>query len=156
MGNTLAGDDGVGIVMLRALRERLGKRPGLAFAELAGDLYAVWDLLPSTSSMIFLDAVMGNPPGRLVVGHTGPRAFSASFHQTDVSTVMESLSHLYDGQMPAWEIWGITVDPPRNLGEGLSSPVAEAADRAVCRLCGLIAGGGLLVDGQAVPPLSAP
>ncbi|MFO7951083.1 MAG: hydrogenase maturation protease [Candidatus Fermentibacteraceae bacterium] len=153
VGNTLAGDDGVGIFMLQALRERLGPRPGLAYAEMAGDLYAVWDLLPDTASILFLDAVCGDHPGRLARGRTAPRAYSPSFHQSDVSSVMESLSRLREDPMPAWEIWGITIDPPEFLGQGLSPPVRRAAETAVEELCSLISGGRLVVDGYRVPAL---
>lgn len=154
MGNTLAGDDGVGVFMLQALRERLGPRPGLAYAELAGDLYAVWDLLPETSSILFLDAVCGDTPGRLVRGRTAPRAYSPSFHQSDVSTVMESLSRLREGPMPPWEIWGITIYPPEFLGQRLSPPVRRAAEAVVEELCDLIPGGCLVVYGHRVPALT--
>ena len=154
MGNTLAGDDGVGIFMLRALRKRLGCRPGLAYTGLAGDLYAVWDLLPETASILFLDAVCGDPPGTLLKGKTAPRAYSPSFHQSDVSSVMGSLSRLREGSMPAWEIWGVTIKPPEFLGQGLSPPVRRAAEAAVEELCDLIPGGRLVVDGHRVPALT--
>jgi hydrogenase maturation protease len=154
VGNTLAGDDGVGIWMLRALRSRLGERPGLACAEMAGDLYEVWDILARTASILFLDAVCGSPAGRLLRGKTAPRAYSPSFHQSDIPTVMESLSRLREGPMPAWEVWGVTIDPPEYLGEGLSPPVRRAAEKAVRELCGLLSEGRLVVDGHRVPAMA--
>ena len=154
MGNTLAGDDGAGVVLLEELRRRLGSRPGLDYAELAGDLYAIWDLLARTRAILFLDAVCGSPPGRLVIGKTAPRAFSASFHQSDVSTVMRSLATLREKGLPAWTIWGITIDPPQNLGEGLSSPVLRAVEESAERLFQQISQGTLEIAGYRIPALT--
>ena len=33
---------------------------------------------------------------------------------------------------PAWEVWGVTILPPSELGEGLNPEVAEGVER-LCR-----------------------
>jgi len=150
VGNTLAGDDGVGIFMLRELERRLSEKDGIVFFELEGDLYQIWDLLPGTDAFVFLDAVTGERPGLIRVGKTLPRAYAPSFHQSDLSAVVLSLEKLWDGPFPKWTIWGVSIAPPEELGEGLSAPVEAAAAEAVDRIAGLVRSEGLDVDGFTV------
>ncbi len=35
---------------------------------------------------------------------------------------------------PEWEVWGITIETPDELGEGLSPVIAEAADQLEARI----------------------
>ena len=147
IGNTLAGDDGVGPVMLSELQQLLGSTAGIGFHLIAGDLYALWDLLDEAAAMVILDAVAGDEPGVVFEGKPVPRGFAASFHQSDAATVMKKLEALHGGDFPCWTIWGVTITPPETLGEGLSGPVRAAADRAVARLLALLNGQGLPVGG---------
>jgi hydrogenase maturation protease len=147
VGNTLAGDDGVGIFMVRELEKRLRGRGSFRFAELEGDLYHIWDMLQDTSAFLFLDAVTGEKPGLLRKGKTLPRAYSPSFHQSDLSAVIASLEQLWDGEFPKWTLWGISIDPPAELGEGLTVEVRKAALAAVDEIEGLLGGSGLDIDG---------
>jgi len=150
VGNTLAGDDGVGIFMLRELKRLLPAQDNFVFAELEGDLYQVWDMLPGTDAFIFLDAVTGDRPGMVRVGKTLPRAYTPSFHQSDLSAVVLSLQKIWDGEFPKWTVWGVSIDPPEVLGEGLSHCVKAAADEAVKRITASVTGDGLEVDGFKV------
>lgn len=150
IGNTLAGDDGAGIVMLRKLQSRISNVPGVVFREIPGDLYEVWDLLPTTETMVFLDAVAGETAGELFQGKTLVRAFCPSFHQSDLCSVVESLAMIYDADFPQWTLWGVTIDPPLMLGEGLSRVVGLAVDKAVNEITGLLFGEGLPVGSNLV------
>lgn len=150
VGNTLAGDDGVGIHMVRELKGLLPSNDRFVFAELEGDLYEIWDMLPGTDAFIFLDAVAGEIPGIIKVGKTLPGSFNPSFHQSDLSTVLASLQKLWEGEFPLWTIWGISIAPPEILGEGLSEPVRAASIEAVKKLVELLNGEGLEVDGLKV------
>lgn len=145
LGNTLAGDDGAGIEMLRELKGRVGDAPGMAFKEIPGDMYEIWDILPGTESMVFLDAVTGEVPGVISVGKTLPRAYTPSFHQADLCSVVESLATVYDGEFPQWTLWGVTINPPQTLGEGLTRVVRSAVDQAVIEIEELLRGKGLPV-----------
>ncbi len=132
IGNTLAGDDGAGIRTLEMLETLLGdeRPPGVRLARIEGDLLDVTDLLDEADHIIFLDALAASPPGRLIRSACARRAFAPSFHQTDIGTLMARLEPLGLVKVfPTWEIWGIAIDPPAFLGEGLSPEVAEAADR---------------------------
>ncbi len=150
VGNTLVGDDGAGIFMLRELERRLANTRGVKFLEIPGDLYAVWDILPDTETILFLDAVAGEKPGIIKTGITMSRALSPSFHQADLCSVVDSLKAVYEGVFPQWTLWGVTVDFPRTLGEGLTQEVARAVEEAVFRLVALLEGDGLQVGSTKV------
>ncbi len=148
IGNTLAGDDGVGPVMLGMLKKALGGVEGVSFHLVAGDLYALWDLLPETRAMVILDAVTGNEPGTVYADQPLPRGFTPSFHQTDAATVMAKLERLFQGRFPQWTVWGVSIRMPENLGEGLSSPVQTGADLAVRAILNALEGEGLQVGDE--------
>lgn len=150
VGNTLAGDDGAGIFMVRELEKRLPVCDSFMFVELEGDLYHIWDLLPGTDAFLFLDAVKGDKPGLVRKGKTLPRAYTPSFHQSDLSAVILSLERLWDGKFPAWDLWGISINPPEELGEGLSPEVRQGTVKLVEELVGLLTGDGIDVDGLQV------
>jgi len=150
VGNTLAGDDGVGVVMLRDLQKIVGECPRFSFLEMSGDLYEVWDVLPSTDSMVFFDAVSGETSGQITEGKMLPRAYSPSFHQADLCSVVESLHKIYDDPFPQWTVWGVTIDPPETLGEGLSPAVSMAAGKAVDEIVGYLRGSGLRIGNLLV------
>lgn len=130
IGNTLAGDDGAGVVCVERLRERWGHNPEVLLRTLDGDLFAVADLIDRVDRLMLVDAVAvaeGAEPGAIIRGVRGTRALAPSLHQVDVATVMASLEALgYD--LPPWEIWGVTIEPPQELGEGLSPAVAASVD----------------------------
>lgn len=142
IGNELAGDDGVGPAVVRALAARWGDQPRVRLAVLDGDLLAVSELLEVAPRLVFVDAVAGEPPGELVQGGPGApvaRAFAPSLHQLDIGAVMASLEALgVAAPFPRWELWGVTVAPPRELRQGLSEPVASAVARLVTQLDRLI------------------
>jgi hydrogenase maturation protease len=133
IGNTLAGDDGAGVKAVELLRERLdGRSDGIVFALLEGDMLGVADMLHLARRFVFLDAVAGESPGRIVRSRSAPRAMAPSFHQADIGVIMERLRELeMIDPFPDWEIIGVTVDPPRMLGEGLSPVVAAGVEELV-------------------------
>ncbi len=150
VGNTLAGDDGAGIEAIRRLRKWWAAEPEVLFHSLEGDHFEIADLLDRAGRFIFIDAVAGEWPGTLVRIGNAPRAFAPSFHQTDIAAVMRTLEKLGTVEpFPAWEIWGITISPPAELGEGLSPEVEEGVQRLCRKLDRLIretVGKGLSAD----------
>jgi len=128
IGNTLAGDDGVGIEIVGWLREKWSAHPAVALEVLEGDLFAVADWLPAARRFIFVDAVDGETPGQNVILRDCPRGFASSFHQSDIGAVMRTLHALDVVQpFPEWEIWGVTIRPPGELRYGLSAEVRRGA-----------------------------
>jgi hydrogenase maturation protease len=138
IGNTLAGDDGVGIEVVQALEAGWAGEAaarGVEFHYLRGDLYAVADLLERADRFVFVDAVVAEPVGRIVAIDPAPAAPAPSLHQADIGTVVTSLRRLgVASPFPACEFWGVTIALPRTLGEGLSPAVAGAARALGTRL----------------------
>jgi len=133
IGNTLAGDDGAGVEVVRRLEKLVGSEEKVLLRVIEGDHFEVSDFLDRAERFIFVDAVAGEVPGELTHSKDAPRAFSPSFHQTDISAVMRYLEEIEVAKpFPQWEIQGITILPPEEIGEGLSPEV----DKAVETLCG--------------------
>jgi hydrogenase maturation protease len=148
IGNTLAGDDGAGIVALERLREHFADtadRYNLEFTTLDGDLYAMMEMLSPQRFLIFLDAIAGTQPGDLhrMTDSCTP-VTAASHHQLDIATVMQSLQRLnLCNPFPPWEIRGITITPPEWLSTNLSPMVDQAINQLVTLLIGEIENGTL-------------
>ncbi|HTP63996.1 MAG TPA: hydrogenase maturation protease [Geobacteraceae bacterium] len=139
VGNTLAGDDGAGVVAARRLQTLWADEPEVFFHVLEGDHFEVADLLDRANRFVFIDAVAGEWPGTLARMEESRRAFAPSFHQTDITAVMQTLEKLGTvDPFPAWEVWGVTILPPAELGEGLSPEVEEGVNRLCRRLDRLI------------------
>ncbi|MBI5014175.1 MAG: hydrogenase maturation protease [Deltaproteobacteria bacterium] len=130
IGNALVGDDGAGVAVLERLRERWGADPRVLLLALEGDLYEIADHLGRAARFLFADAVAGDVPGAIARCDRAPRAYAPSFHQTDTGSVLMALEALGTAEpFPPWEIWGVTVEPPREVRVGLSPPVAAAVER---------------------------
>jgi len=139
IGNTLAGDDGVGIEVIRRLKTTWDAEPCVFLHTLEGDHFEIADYLDKAERFIFVDAVAGERTGELVTMGDTRRAFAPSFHQNDIAAVMHSLAALgIIDPFPSWAIWGITIHPPSELGEGLSPQVEQAVEKLCRRLSGLI------------------
>jgi len=135
IGNTLAGDDGVGVEVVRRLQRLWGGRSDVLLEHLPGDLLAVTELLGRAERFLFVDALSGERPGAVEIRCAAPRAFSPSLHQTDIGAVMATLERLGTSDpFPEWEVWGVVVEPPRELREGLSPEVEVGARELVGRL----------------------
>ncbi len=136
VGNTLAGDDGAGVEAVRRLEALWSGEPDILFHTLEGDHFEIDELLNRAKRFIFVDAVAGEWPGTLVRMGETRRAFAPSFHQTDIAAVMHTLEALETvDPFPAWEVWGVTILPPEELGEGLS-PEVEKGVKRLCRRLG--------------------
>lgn len=142
--------------MIGRLRELLdGKVPGdVLLGTLEGDLLEVADMLDRAGRFVFVDAVAGAPPGRIEFSRRASRAFSPSFHQTDIGTLMTRLEELgIADPFPDWEVAGIAIAPPRTLGEGLTPEVASAVEEmARILLATVVPGAGTV--GARRPPAS--
>jgi hydrogenase maturation protease len=141
IGNTLAGDDGVGVLIAERLRERWQETKEVLVAILPGDLFSVADLLGTAEEFLFVDAVAGDNPGEIRILGSAGRAFAASLHQTDIGTVMAALKKLdMADPFPVWKVWGVTIETPEVLGEGLSPEIAAAADELERRIVEYVEG----------------
>lgn len=151
VGNTLAGDDGAGNTAAAMLRKKCRDNGEVAIHSLETDPLELWDLLPLSRRFIFLDAVAGRPTGRLVVmgRENSQRAYPASLHHMDLPTVIRHLAGLHGLKDLQWSIWGVTIEMPEKLGEGLSPEVSRAVDEMVSVLSGKIDRGDFSVEAPA-------
>lgn len=139
VGNTLAGDDGAGVEVVRRLKHLWAGEPDIFFHTLESDPFEIADLLERAGKFIFVDAFAATHPGELVRMGKNCSTLAPSLHQADIATVMHSLAALGTVEpFPSWELWGITILPPSELGEGLT-PEVEASVEILCgKLCRLI------------------
>jgi hydrogenase maturation protease len=132
VGNTIAGDDGAGVVVVRRLKQLWAGEPDIFFHTLEGDPFEIADLLDRAVKFIFVDALAAMRPGELVRMEKTCSVLAPSLHQADIATVMHSLATLGAADpFPSWELWGITILPPSELGDGLT-PEVEAAVEILC------------------------
>jgi len=147
-GNTLAGDDGAGNEVVSRLRGHYEGRRDILLYNLESDPLELWDILPRCGGFILIDAIAGIPSGRLVaVGReSAARAYPPSMHHMDMATLMASLCRLGGYHDLDWKIWGVTIEIPESLGQGLSPEVERSVDKLVSILRDRIDGGNLSVD----------
>jgi hydrogenase maturation protease len=140
IGNTIAGDDGAGIIVVRHLQKILCSREDIFFYELTGDLLEMAELLHRAERFIFIDALAGDNPGEIKTLHDkANRSFTSSFHQTDISSVMHALNALsLISPFPPWEVWGIVIDPPTEFRKELSPPVSLAIDKLIIQFIKMV------------------
>jgi hydrogenase maturation protease len=133
IGQAVAGDDGVGIAVIRKLRET-GVPADIEMIEAAEPSAMIPYLIDGADPIILVDAVVGaGAPGRLL--HLEPGASQLrkgkmlSTHGVGVIEAIELA-----GQLGAANsrivILGITIDRPARYGEALSPAVAAAVARA--------------------------
>lgn len=141
LGQAAAGDDGVALYVLERVRHLHRARPaGAVEFVLAPDPSRLVELLCHAGPVWIVDAVVGaGAPGKLreltpeMLSQEPPCSLSS--HGMDVRQAIDLCSTLYPGQRsPEIRIMAISIDPPRSYGEGLSAPVADAAERCVARL----------------------
>ncbi|HET6419790.1 MAG TPA: hydrogenase maturation protease [Geobacteraceae bacterium] len=129
IGNTIAGDDGAGVEVVLRLKKTWEGNPAVFLHVLEGDHFEIAGLLDQAERFIFVDAFEGETPGEIVRAAKLRRAFAPSFHQTDIASVMACLETLrVVDPFPEWEIRGVTIIPPKIIGEGLTPEVEAAVD----------------------------
>jgi hydrogenase maturation protease len=125
IGNPLAGDDAAGVEVVRRLQVKWSGQDQILFHILEGDLLEISEWLDRADRFLFVDAVAGQHPGTLRFAVEGGRAFAPSFHQTDIATAMRQFEALgLADPFPPWEVWGVVIDLPGEVREGLSPAVA--------------------------------
>lgn len=140
-GRETAGDDGVGIAVVRACREggpgpEAKANPGdVEFVAIAEPSQLI-PLLETPAPVVVVDAVFGPPPGTVLV--LEPEAFEAagasplSTHGMGVLEAIALARSLHGtAASPSIRIVGIGIARPQPYHHGLSPEVAAAVPRAV-------------------------
>ncbi|HZD17532.1 MAG TPA: hydrogenase maturation protease [Actinomycetota bacterium] len=136
LGNELAGDDAVGVLVARAAREELG---GLAdVVESAASGMALIEILAGYERAIVVDAIVTGrkPPGSIVemgLDEVG-RVVAPSLHHAglaELATVAERLGLRFPTRT---RVLAVEVLDPYTFGAPLSEPVARAVGTLVLRV----------------------
>ncbi len=133
LGNGMRGDDAVGLMAARRIRQELGDRVEVIEAEMAGvDLI---DLMKGASVAILIDAVRsGKAPGSVhrldaSVSPIGGQVFPRSSHAIGVSEAIE-LARAMDVLPTTVIVYGVEVGNTE-IGQPLSPPMGEALDQVL-------------------------
>lgn len=136
LGTDHRGDDGAGLEVVRALRERVG--PGVELLEGPADATALLDRWSDRDRVIVVDAVVsGRPPGTLHRFDDLRTDLPAAFDAT--STHGLGLAHAVAlgrslGRYPRrLSVWGIEAGNVR-MGDGLTEAVGHAVREVTDRL----------------------
>jgi hydrogenase maturation protease len=134
MGNPILSDDGLGLQVVRRLREApLPDHVDVCESEVAG--LRLLELVRGYDKVVIVDAVRSDrAPGDIV--RCGPEDFTgshrfASAHSIALDTTLE-LGRRIGYHMPfEVVVFAVAADDVETFGEELSAPVAAAAERVV-------------------------
>jgi len=140
LGQAAAGDDGIGLAVLDALRTTA--LPGDVELVAAPDASALLDLLGGADAVVLVDAVLGGSPGDVLdlapedLAQRGAPTFST--HGLSVPQAIELAQVLGDGPPVALRIVGVVVERPNAPRVGLSPAAAAAVPAAAARVRALV------------------
>ena len=140
LGNELAGDDAVGILVARGLRDELWDVADVVESSASG--LALLEVLAGYDRAIVIDAIVTgrNPPGAIVelgLGEIGC-VVAPSTHQAglaELAAVAERLGLAFPSRT---RVLTVEVEDPYTLGGGLSPCVASALPELVRRVRDLV------------------
>jgi len=136
LGNELAGDDAVGLLVARRLREELD---GVAdVVESAASGLALIEVFAGYERAIVVDSIVtGRNPGGTItemgLGDVG-RVLAPSLHNAGLPELAAVASRLGLAFPSRTRVFAVEVVDPYTLGGGLSPPVAAALDELVRRV----------------------
>lgn len=136
VGNPDLGDDGAGIAVARALKDRVG--PGVRVVELGLDAFGLIDLLRAAPSVIVIDAAQsGATPGTIhrYDARTAPLPAgvfrSASTHDLGITNAIElgRALNLLPEEIVVFGIEGQHFTRRARLSPAVEAAVSQAAER---------------------------
>ena len=136
LGNGMRGDDAVGLLAARRIRQEVGDRVEVIEAEMAG--VDILDLMEGARMVILIDAARsGQAPGTVhrldaSAGPIGGQMFPRSSHAIGVSEAIE-LARAMDVLPATVIVYGVEVGNTE-IGQPLSPSVAMALDQVVDRI----------------------
>jgi len=135
IGNTLMGDDGVGIYVARLVKDRIQSRAGIEVKELSvGGLKLVEEIL-GYEEVIIIDSYASHDTELARIREFTPEEFkdtlhSSSPHDTNFATALELYRSLEPDRIPRrMRVFTVDIRPTSTFGEGLSAAVQEAASK---------------------------
>ena len=143
LGQAAAGDDGVGLAVLEALRTH-GVPAGVELVRAPEDV-ALVSLLETRAPVVIVDAVLGSPAGEVLellpadLARRGARAVST--HGIGVPEAVALARALAPAAVsPSIRVVAVTIERPARYEQRLSPAVAAALPRAVERVLALVGG----------------
>jgi hydrogenase maturation protease len=137
LGNPIMGDDGVGIHVVRMLKQRFSSRQDLEFKELSvGGLRLVEEML-GYKKVFMVDSLEPNTSMVGQIGVFSPEQFKSteqvsSPHVANFAAAFELYKKLEPEAIPeVIRIFTIEINSEFAFREGLSPPIQEAASRLV-------------------------
>jgi len=136
VGNPILGDDGVGIHVLRLLKERLKERKdsNVVFEEALTGGMNLLDLILDYDRAILIDAVKGKQVGEVSCFQIADSETIHSFNPHDMSFLeaIQLAKRMGEDRIPQEiVVVGITVSEISSFKENLSKEVAKAIPKAV-------------------------
>jgi len=136
MGNTLLGDDGIGIYVARELEKRIAPQKGIFFEYVPWGGFRIIDVLRDFKHAIVIDAINTNekPEGYIHVLNHNELLHSTrmvSFHDINFATAVEFASMLNITMPGSIYVYGIEVRDIETFKEGLTPAAKKAADRCI-------------------------
>jgi hydrogenase maturation protease len=145
LGQEAAGDDGVGLAVLAALRQQ----PIPSGTELveARDASALISLLETPANVVIIDAAVAAQPGQVIelpAGELADRSVHdlhpVSSHGLGIPQAIALVRQLSPSRIsPSIRIVLITITRPVRYRAGLSSPITAIIDEAAARVLALAA-----------------
>ncbi len=135
LGNELAGDDAVGLLVARALREELDGVVDVAESSASG--MALIEVFAGYDRAVVVDSILTgrNPPGtitEMALAEVG-RVVAPSLHQAGLPEMAAAAERLGLGFPAETRVFAVEVLDPYTIGAPMSEPVSgalgELADR---------------------------
>jgi hydrogenase maturation protease len=136
LGNPIMGDDGVGILVVRTLKQRVHARPDLEFKELSvGGIRLIEEML-GYETVFIVDSIDSKETSGQI-REFSPEQFKqsqyeSSPHTTNFATALELYKRLEPSRVPSSiRIFTIDIDSHFIFSDKLSRPVQTAAIKLV-------------------------
>jgi hydrogenase maturation protease len=144
LGNTILGDDGIGIRIVREIRKKWAGRPEVELVEASLAGMVLLDVIAGFDTVIVVDAIMtddANPAGfvyELTLDDLGELVLPYASHALDLKTTME-LGRRLGYKMPETvHIYAVKIEENTVFTEDLTPPVEGAltvvAERVIGKL----------------------
>jgi hydrogenase maturation protease len=140
LGNELASDDAVGVLVARAVRERVGDAADVVESSASG--MALIEVFAGYDRAVVVDSIQTgrNPPGTITelgLEDVG-RVVAPSLHHAGLPEMAAVAGRLGLRFPSETRVLAIEVLDPYTLGGAVSAPVAAAVDELAQRVCGHI------------------
>lgn len=144
LGNTILGDDGVGISVVREIKKTWKGRPSVEVVEASLGGMVLLDLIAGFDMVIVIDAIMTDDPNPagfvydLALHDLGHVVQPYASHALDLQTTVELGKRLGHKMPEAVKIYAIKIEENTIFREGLTPPVEKVVSGLARRVIGEI------------------